>query len=698
MNHLRHCFLTSFIVLVLLLSKEKISAQNVGIGTFTPQPSALLDIDASPANNKGILVPRMTTLQRTSIPSPANSLLVFDTDIDCFFYWSSTTASWNSLCNNGSGGVGATGSTGGTGNAGASGSTGATGNNGATGSAGITGDVGTTGATGSIGVTGNIGFTGDTGATGSTGNSGDVGATGSTGDIGATGDTGATGNLGSTGTTGTTGDMGATGSTGDTGSTGATGFTGDVGFTGNTGSTGDIGGTGSTGATGPVGCASANYIIKSDGTSAVCTTAPVFEDASGFVGIGTTTPLTRLHLLHNSPVLLTIERAGSQNALIEYKNTNTGTMFAGLSPANNFGIGTTNNLSSGSIVTVTPAGNVGIGTTAPTARLEITEDGTNPGLRLNHGASNLYATIEGPLNRNLNFVLRDNGPSDMFLFRNAVADDLVSILSSGDVGIGTTSPGGILDITDGSSYDHLFSSYTFKTVRIVTGQEYGLKLTHDAGRTYFQTINASAAPVTRMVLTSTDGRMGIGLSNPASPLHVTFDAAGGSTYIATFNNTSAVNTDNGVRIGLGPATNPATTNNYIRFDDGSGNLIGTVRGSGGGGVSYQTTSDRRLKMNIVDLKNALEVVNKIEPKNYEFKSAPGIKRTGFIAQELYEIYPEAVSGRPDGDVKNEPMLIDYSTLTPILVGAIKEQQKQIKELQERIEQLEKSGKVEVKGK
>src|SRR3972149_772262 len=67
---------------------------NIGIGTLTPAPSALLDIDASPGNNKGVLVPRMTALQRLAIPAPANSLLVFDTDSACFFYYNAISKSW----------------------------------------------------------------------------------------------------------------------------------------------------------------------------------------------------------------------------------------------------------------------------------------------------------------------------------------------------------------------------------------------------------------------------------------------------------------------------------------------------------------------------------------------------------------------------------------------------------------------------
>ncbi len=101
--------------LFLLLNVSVVCSQNnVGIGTATPAPSSILDLNA---NDKGVLVPRLTTAQRLAIVAPANSLLVFDTDVDCFFYYSTATISWVSLCSF-TGATGAVGPTGATGPAG----------------------------------------------------------------------------------------------------------------------------------------------------------------------------------------------------------------------------------------------------------------------------------------------------------------------------------------------------------------------------------------------------------------------------------------------------------------------------------------------------------------------------------------------------------------------------------------------------
>ena len=72
-------------------------AQNIGInGTgANPHPSALLDLDPNPTNNTGFLMPRLTTVQRLAIASPANGLQVFDTNLGDYYYYSTITNKWD---------------------------------------------------------------------------------------------------------------------------------------------------------------------------------------------------------------------------------------------------------------------------------------------------------------------------------------------------------------------------------------------------------------------------------------------------------------------------------------------------------------------------------------------------------------------------------------------------------------------------
>jgi len=74
------------VYLVLLFTDIKGFSQNVGINTTgnRPDTSAMLDVAST---TKGMLTPRMTTTQRTTIYSPANGLFVYDTDLSGFYYY-----------------------------------------------------------------------------------------------------------------------------------------------------------------------------------------------------------------------------------------------------------------------------------------------------------------------------------------------------------------------------------------------------------------------------------------------------------------------------------------------------------------------------------------------------------------------------------------------------------------------------------
>jgi len=83
-------FLNKYFIIILLLFlifNSKVMAQ-VGIGISTPDPSSMLDISST---TKGLLAPRMTTIEKNAILSPAIGLLIYDTNLDKFNYFDGTS-------------------------------------------------------------------------------------------------------------------------------------------------------------------------------------------------------------------------------------------------------------------------------------------------------------------------------------------------------------------------------------------------------------------------------------------------------------------------------------------------------------------------------------------------------------------------------------------------------------------------------
>lgn len=74
------------------LSTFNCSAQNIGINSTgnLPDASALLDVDAAPGNDKGLLIPRMTTAQMNAIAMPATGLMIYNTDCNVYDYYNGT--------------------------------------------------------------------------------------------------------------------------------------------------------------------------------------------------------------------------------------------------------------------------------------------------------------------------------------------------------------------------------------------------------------------------------------------------------------------------------------------------------------------------------------------------------------------------------------------------------------------------------
>ena len=123
---------------------------------------------------------------------------------------------------------------------------------------------------------------------------------------------------------------------------------------------------------------------------------------------------------------------------------------------------------------------------------------------------------------------------------------------------------------------------------------------------------------------------------------------------------------------------------FVQFKD-RGTTIGSIRGTTTD-TTYNTTSDRRLKDNIQPIADATDKLMAMNPVKHGWKADPHTGETvhGFIAQEMQDIVPEAVSGDPDSD---EMISMDYGRITPVLVAALQDAHNKIAALEERLAEL-----------
>jgi len=145
---------------------------------------------------------------------------------------------------------------------------------------------------------------------------------------------------------------------------------------------------------------------------------------------------------------------------------------------------------------------------------------------------------------------------------------------------------------------------------------------------------------------------------------------------------------NGTSAGIAVICNSTTSTAQIGFVNPNG-TVGTIT-SGGSTTAFNTSSDYRLKENVLPMQNALNVVQQLKPVTYSWKT-DGSKGQGFIAHELQAIVPDCVTGEKDAvDTEGKPIYqgIDTSFLVATLTAAIQEQQALITDLTTRLTALE----------
>ncbi len=291
------------------------------------------------------------------------------------------------------------------------------------------------------------------------------------------------------------------------------------------------------------------------------------------------------------------------------------------------------------------SGNVGIGATSMAQKLVITNNGTSvyadQGFTNSSSTSSMFIGVGGSAVSNTNlrnnaYVLAGNSGSNLVLGTDAT--ERMRIDSSGNVGINTTSPAATLHtvansgttalLTVGASGNNIASFYT-------------------SGSSQVMTLDSSGN-----LLVGTTSSVGVG----SAKLEILGGASGGR----------CINTKVTVD----------TSANHLTFHNGNGQ-VGFIS-TAGTTTTYNTSSDQRLKDNIVDAPSASDDIDAIQVRSFDWKADGSHQKYGMVAQELQSVAPEAVS---QGETEEDMMGVDYSKLVPMMM-------KEIQSLRARVAQLE----------
>jgi hypothetical protein len=337
-------------------------------------------------------------------------------------------------------------------------------------------------------------------------------------------------------------------------------------------------------------------------------------------------------------------------------------------------------------LTVKDNGNVGIGTDSPSSLLTvdsnapattsdsisvknrgITATGHTVGLRFQ------YNTAVPSAIRTVNTNISSGaGRLGLFTSPDGTANNLnewVTILPAGNVGIGTTNPGEKLEVTGNTSGNwislientHTTNGFGLKVKAGDNNDVESFRVANIANDNLFNVKAAGEVNVNQ-------GRFNVTTNQNAN-------------FVAKFIN----NAGGGYGIGM----DMAAGNHFFFYRSGSGTGSITDNGSN---VSYNTSSDYRLKENIVDLDGSVDRLKQLQPRRFNFIGNDELGVIdGFIAHEVQAVIPDAVQGEKDAvgaDGNIVPQAIDQSRLVPLLTAALQEALIKIEQLEARVDELE----------
>jgi len=392
------------------------------------------------------------------------------------------------------------------------------------------------------------------------------------------------------------------------------------------------------------------------------------------VGIGVTTPTSPLHVsgdIKTEGAFLALPFSGSsEGGEIQLKNPDATTNGAiiDISSANTFRIFQLNNNStmqlgqlSGTGGTITmhtsgqerfrldSVGNCGIGTSTPITDLTVrgTASGTEGGnlciQNIGSGLNTSVALYLTPNNGGGNDLQRtaaiksrqdvagNYANLEFYTSQSNTPTERMRISSAGNVGIGSNNPVQKLSVL-GTSNDTI--DETTGTLRLQGSGGNGLLFGTQASAPYSSYIQSAYVVDTSLAqyalsLNPLGGRVCINRTTSQSGGQLSIDYT------------------NGITAGLAIKDTKTTgTGVILHVVNGSGGIVGGIS-QNQSSTSFNTSSDYRLKENIVDLDGAIDRVKQLLPKRFNFINDADTTVDGFLAHEAQVVVPEAVTGTQD---------------------------------------------------
>ena len=412
------------------------------------------------------------------------------------------------------------------------------------------------------------------------------------------------------------------------------------------------------------------------------------------LGIGTTSPLYQVVILRRAGSTITqpLLNLQSQTSTLDGDSfilygTQSANWAAGVDQAdsNKFRIEPSTTLGGADGLTITTAGNLGIGTSTPGSKLHVATLTSETAVQVTNNNATVYLGAVYASNNFANGTVAGQGivRSGAGIAFSANGGTSVQALldSSGNLGLGVTPSAW------GSGYKAFELSTRGANITGDVNFNYtyvGANNFHN-GSAWTYKVNGFSTRYaqgdgTHLWYTAPSGTAGNAISFTQA---MTLDASGnlvvGATAAGNANNNAFWNSPISAAGYFGQNhANGTTSGREYAFFAYNAAVIGSITQSGTTAVLYNTTSDKRLKTNIIDAPDASALIDSIKVRSFDWIADESHQRYGMVAQELAQVAPEAVNQPSNPD---EMMAVDYSKLVPMLV-------KEIQSLRARVAQLE----------